>query len=176
MRLDEKLDSGPIITLQKIVIEDDDNCENVYKKIVFFGKKILRDAIFKIINDDVNYVYQDERFVTYAEKIKKNEVQINWEKDAHEINQKIKAFSPKPGAWTIIRNSDTRIKILKANIIKEKDYQKKDKLKIGGVDEDLEVRCCKDFLKIKILQRNGKKPISAVDFLNGNKISISEFC
>ena len=176
MRLDEKLDSGPIITLQKIVIEDDDNCENVYKKIVFFGKKILRDAIFKIINDDVNYVYQDERFVTYAEKIKKNEVQINWEKDAHEINQKIKAFSPKPGAWTIIRNSDTRIKILKANIIKEKDYQKKDKLKIGGVDEDLEVRCGKDFLKIKILQRNGKKPISAVDFLNGNKISISEFC
>ena len=63
-----------------------------------------------------------------------------------------------------------------ANIIKEKDYQKKDKLKIGGVDEDLEVRCGKDFLKIKILQRNGKKPISAVDFLNGNKISISEFC
>ena len=68
----------------------------------------------------------------------------------YEINQKIKAFSPKPGAWTIIRNSDTRIKILKANIIKEKDYQKKDKLKIGGVDEDLEVRCGKDFLKIKI--------------------------
>ena len=61
-------------------------------------------------------------------------------------------------------------------VIKEKDYQKKDKLKIGGVDEDLEVRCGKDFLKIKILQRNGKKPISAVDFLNGNKISISEFC
>ena len=49
MRLDEKLDSGPIITLQKIVIEDDDNCENLCKKIVFFGKKILRDAIFKIL-------------------------------------------------------------------------------------------------------------------------------
>ena len=62
----------------------------------------------------------------FNSKIKKNEAQINWEKDAHEINQKIKAFSPKPGAWTIIRNSDTRIKILKANIIKEKDYQKKD--------------------------------------------------
>ena len=62
MRLDEKLDSGPIITLQKIVIEDDDNCENVYKKIVFFGKKILRDAIVKIINDEVNYVYQDVTF------------------------------------------------------------------------------------------------------------------
>ena len=126
MRLDEKLDSGPIITLQKIVIEDDDNFENVYKKIVFFGKKILRDAIFKIINDEVNYLYQDERFVTYAEKIKKNEAQINWEKDAHEINQKIKAFNPKPGAWTMgFRNSDTRIKILKANIIKEKRLPKK---------------------------------------------------
>ena len=42
MRLDEKLDSGPIITLQKIVIEDDDNCENVYKKIVFWQKNTKR--------------------------------------------------------------------------------------------------------------------------------------
>ena len=80
------------------------------------------------------------------------------------------------GLGDVYKRQDTRIKILKANIIKEKDYQKKDKLKIGGVDEDLEVSCGKDFLKIKILQRNGKKPISAVDFLNGNKISISEFC
>ena len=107
-------------------------------------------------------------------KKSKKEAQINWEKDAHEINQKIKAFSPKPGAWTIIRNSHTRIKILKANIIKEKITKKRINLRLG--DEDLEVRCGKDFLKIKILQRNGKKPVSAVDFLNGNKISISEFC
>ena len=176
MRLDEKLDSGPIITSQKIVIEKDDNFENVYKKIIFFGKRILKDAIFKIINNEVKYVYQDERFVTYAEKIKKNEARISWEKNAHEINQKIKAFSPKPGAWTRIRNSEMRIKILKAKIIKETDYKKRDKLKIGEVDEDLEVRCGKDFLKIKVLQRSGKKPISAIDFLNGNKVPILEFC
>ena len=176
IRLDEKLDSGPIITSKKIVIENDDNFENVHKKIVFFGKRIMRDAIFQIIKNEVKYVYQDEGFATYAKKIKKNEAQINWEKNAREINQKIKAFSPKPGAWTIIRNSDTRIKILKADIIKENDYKKKDNLKIGEVDEDLEVRCGKDFLKIKVLQRDGKKPTSAVDFLNGNKISISEFC
>ena len=176
MKLDEKLDSGPIITSQKIVIEKDDNFENIYKKIVCFGKKILSDAIFKIINNEVKYVYQDEKFATYAKKIKKNEAKINWEKNAHEINQKIKAFSPKPGAWTIIRNTDTRLKILKANIIKEADYKKMNKLKIGEVDEDLEVRCGKDFLKIRILQRDGKKPISAVDFLNGNKIAIPAFC
>ena len=88
MRIDEKLDSGPIITCKKLLLKMM-IIAKMFTKDCFLWQKILRDAIFKIINDDVSYVYQDERFVTYAEKIKKNEAQINWEKDAHEINQKL---------------------------------------------------------------------------------------
>ena len=113
MRLDEKLDSGPIITLQKIVIEDDDNYENVYKKIVFFGKKILRDAIFKIINDEVNYVYQDERFVTYAEKIKKMKHKLIGRKMLMKLIKKLRPLVLNLGLGQLFEIQTRELKSLK---------------------------------------------------------------
>lgn len=176
MKVEEKLDSGPIIMLKKFVIAETDNYGTIYNKIVSVGKKLLKQSVFKVINDQVDYEFQKERFVTYAKKIAKSESKIVWSNGAHEINLKIRAFSPMPGAWTSLKNSSKRIKILKANVINEEFNLECDNLEIGEVTENLEVKCGVGFLKIEILQKEGKKPLLARDFLNGNKIKNYKFC
>ncbi len=176
MRVDEKLDSGPIIMSKKFLITQDDNYKTVYEKVIDSGKELLRKSILTVVNNKISYEFQNEQFVTYAKKISKSESKLVWSKDAHEINLKVRAFSPIPGAWTSLENSDKRIKILKANVVKEENFLDLDVLDIGDVTENLEVKCGKDFLKIEILQKEGKTPLSARDFLNGNKITNYKFC
>ncbi len=170
MRVDEKLDSGPIILDKKFKIQEEDNFGTIHDKIILYGKELLKQAIKKIVNKDFKYKYQKDSHVTYAKKIEKSECKILWNSDAQDINLKIRAFSPYPGAWTSFKNSNLRIKILKAKVIRENKKQEKTKYETGQIIDNFVVKCAKNFLKIEILQKEGKKPILAKEFINGNKI------
>ena len=175
MRVDEKLDSGPIILEKQIKIDQSDNFGSIYDKISNYGKSILKEAMIRIVNDDYKLKYQNEKFACYADKINKSECKIEWSNNALEINSKIRAFSPFPGAWTTFRNTDLRIKILEASVIDKNKIEKNKNYKVGQITENFTVKCANDFLKIKTLQKEGKKPISAKEFLNGNKIEDFSF-
>ena len=73
--------------------------------------------------------------------------------------------------WLVIIAS--LIYLLIRKIIKEENFN--NEFKTGDITEKLEVKCKKDFLKIEILQKEGKKPMSSEEFLNGNKIKDSQF-
>ena len=176
MKVDEKLDSGPVILSKKFDINKDDNFEGISNKIINHGKNLLKQAILKIANKDIKFEYQDDKFATYAKKIEKNEQKIIWNNKASDINLQIRAFSPSPGAWTNIKNSNERIKILRAEVITNNEGPKDDRFNVGEITESFKVKCGKDFLKIELLQKEGKKPINAKDFLNGNSIKDLSFC
>ena len=127
-----------------------------------------------VVNKNIKLKYQDDKFASYANKIHKSECKILWNNNAIDIDSKIRAFSPNPGAWTEFKNTDSRIKILEANVIKNLNINNKE-LEIGQITKDFVVKCEKYFLEVKILQKEGKKPISARDFLNGNKIEDFSF-
>ena len=66
MKVDEKLDSGPVILSKKFDINKDDNFEGISNKIINHGKNLLKQAILKIANKDIKFEYQDDKFATYA--------------------------------------------------------------------------------------------------------------
>jgi|TARA_B100000287_G_scaffold98947_1_gene91004 methionyl-tRNA formyltransferase len=169
MKVEEKLDAGPIIKLEKIKINFDDNAGSIYKKMILVGRPLLVKAIKDIINDDHKMIIQKENLSTYAKKIKKSESRIKWEHNAEKINLMVRAFNPFPGAWTRISGDNKRIKILKSEVVKKKIISHRN-LVIGDVSDNLEVKCGKDFLKIIELQLEGKKVLNRVEFLNGYKI------
>ena len=111
--------------------------------------------------------FQKEHLSTYAKKIKKGEAKIKWEDNAEEINLKVRAFNPFPGAWTKIRGDDKRIKILKSEVVKKIVHQKN--AVIGSVSNNFEVKCGTGSLKILELQLEGKKALENKEFLNGYK-------
>ena len=118
MKIENKLDSGPYIMQTRIKIDSETNSGELKEKLSILGAKTLKDSIDLILSDKQNLKYQNDKEATYAKKIEKDEMKINWQEDAEKIILKINAFSPKPGAWFYLNK--LRIKIHKAKISKFK--------------------------------------------------------
>ena len=162
MKINEKLDSGPICSKYKIEISDQDNTEILSEKLSNHRAEKIFENVQKILKDEAIFEDQNEAQATYAKKIKKNEGKINWKEDAYIILAKINGLYPKPGCWFNFENN--RYKILKAVL----SGQNK---KPGEIlDEKLTISCGSKSIKVIKIQREGKKPQSVEDFLLGSKL------
>jgi methionyl-tRNA formyltransferase len=101
--------------------------------------------------------------VTYANKIDKSETRIDWSRPAAEVHNHIRGLSPEPGAWFAagLGKGDERVKVLRSALA-------------GGLgapgsvlDENLTVACGAGAVRLIELQRGGKQPMKAADFLRG---------
>ena len=162
MKINEKLDSGPICSKYKIEISDQANTEILSEKLSNLRAEKIFENVQKILKEEAIFEDQNEAQATYAKKIKKNEGKINWKEDAYIILAKVNGLYPKPGCWFYFENN--RYKILKAVL----SGQNK---KPGEIlDEKLTISCGSKSIKVIKIQREGKKPQSVEDFLLGSKL------
>ena len=162
MKINEKLDSGPICSKYKIEISDQDNTEILSEKLSNLSAEKIFENVQKILKDEAIFEDQNEAKATYAKKIKKIEGKINWKEDAYIILAKVNGLYPKPGCWFNFENN--RYKILKAVL----SGQNK---KPGEIlDEKLTISCGSKSIKVIKIQREGKKPQCVEDFLLGSKL------
>lgn len=153
--IDEKMDHGPIIANRQLPISDPKiTTDELSKELAALSIDLLVEIIPKWINGEIKARPQDESKATYTKIIKKEDGKINWKKSAIEIERQIRAFYPWPGTFTFWKGK--RIKILKAEASKT------------APENNLAIKCGKDYLIIKKLQPEGKKPIEINDFLRGH--------
>ncbi|MDC0429618.1 methionyl-tRNA formyltransferase [Candidatus Pelagibacter sp.] len=163
MKIAEQLDTGPVCNTYKLNLENNLNASDVSDKLSSIAAKKILNNIDDILEDKSNFIDQDHSKATYASKIQKAEGEINWNEDAKKINGKINGLYPVPGAFFIYKGE--RYKILKAEIGNG----------IGNpgevVTDYLEV-CCggNQSIKIKEIQRQGKKPQNIGEFMLGSQI------
>ena len=162
MKIREKLDTGPIFCTYKIKIEDSDNAQIISDKLSKLASEKILDVVDDIIDDKRSPVELDHRNATYANKIKKTEGKINWNKPAREIIGIINGLNPSPGAW--FNFSGERYKILNAKISETNG-------KAGEVMNDkLEIACSDLSIQVLEIQREGKQPQKINEFILGSKI------
>ena len=163
MKIAEKLDTGPVYKTYKIDLEDNVNASDVSEKISLLAAEKILDDIDDILDDKADFIEQDHSKATYAPKIQKTEGEINWTNDAKIIIGKINGLYPAPGAFFIFKGE--RYKILKAEAGNGIG-------KAGEViSEYLEIACGdKQSIKIKEIQRQGKKPQNIGEFMLGSQI------
>ncbi len=168
MKIVEELDTGPVCNVYKINIENNLNAEDINEKLSSLAAEKILDNIDDIYEDKANFIEQDHSSATYASKIQKLEGQINWKENAKIIIGKINGLYPVPGAYFIFNGE--RYKILKAEIGQAQG-------KPGEVLSDhLEISCGdKKSIKIKEIQRQGKKPQSIGEFVLGTQIKKGSF-
>ena len=168
MKIGEKLDTGSVCNIYKINIENNLNAEDINEKLSSLAAEKILDNIDDIYEDKANFEEQDHSLATYASKIQKLEGQINWTEDAKNIIGKINGLYPVPGAYFMFNGE--RYKILKAEIGQAQG-------KPGEVLSDyLEISCGdKKSIKIKEIQRQGKKPQSIGEFVLGTQIKKGSF-
>ncbi len=163
MKIEEKLDTGPVCNSYKINIMKDDNSETVAEKISTLAAEKILDNIDEILEDKIKFKKQNHNEATYAAKIEKTEGQIDWSETAENIIGKINGLYPTPGAFFIYNGE--RYKILRANLAFGSG-------EIGEVlDNYLEVSCGnKKSIKIVDIQRQGRRPQNISEFMLGSQI------
>ena len=164
MKINNKLDSGPICNSYKMDILNNENAEIISNKLSLLAAEKFLDNIDDILDDKIEFKEQNHADATYANKIKKSEGKINWNNKAENIIGKINGLYPSPGAWFIYKGE--RYKILKAEISERKG-------KAGIVlDEYYEVACNNKSIKILEIQRQGKRPQKINEFMLGSQIKV----
>ena len=163
MKIAEQLDTGPICNTYKINLENNLNAQDISEQLSSLAAENILDNIDNILDDKAKFIEQNHVQATYALKIKKLEGKINWDENALNIIGKINGLYPVPGAFFIFKGE--RYKILKADIGNG----------IGNpgevVSDYLEVACGnRQSIKIKEIQRQGKKPQNIGEFMLGSQI------
>ena len=163
MKIDEKLDSGPVLASKELVLDQNAIHGEIQKKLSLMGSDLLIESLKNIENGKSKFIDQVHSDSTYAKKIDKNETKINWNLDANKVIAHIHGLSPNPGAW--FEYETERFKVLRAN-----------KSVASGnsgtlLDENLTIACKSDSIQILEIQRQGKNKQTAKDFLLGKKIS-----
>ena len=162
MKIEEKLDAGPIMYQAKIKINENVDSLTLSKVLSKLGAKSIIDIIKKLEEGDINYKEQDHNKATYAKKISKNEGQIYWDSSVKKILAKINGLNPNPGAWFVYKKQ--RYKVWKAKI----ENKSGDAGKI--IDNKLTIACKDGAIKILEIQKQGKSKQKTDQFLMGNKI------
>ena len=163
MKIEEKLDTGPVCNNYKLNIENNLNSFEISEKLSFIAAEKILDNIDDILEDKATFKDQDHSKATYALKIQKSEGLIDWTDNAKNIIGKINGLYPVPGAFFILNGE--RYKILKAKISSGIG-------KPGEVLNDyLEIACGdKQSIKFVEIQREGKRPQNIGEFMLGSRI------
>jgi len=166
MKIAPKLDTGPVMKISRIKINENSNFRDLSKKLSNLASVTIIEALELIEKKSEKFINQDETKASYAYKIEKKESKINWTDKAKNIVLLINALNPSPGAWFNFQGS--RIRILEARVINLKG-------KPGEiVDKNFSIACSDKAIQILELQKAGKKIMKTKDYLMGNKITIGD--
>ncbi len=174
--MDEKMDHGDIVANSKFKIQDSKiTYPELSKKLSDLGAELLIQTLPDWIEGKIRPRKQDHKQATLCRVIKKEDGKIQWQKNAEEIERMIRAFNPWPGTYCEIRNLNIKNqnKNLKLKIISADAINKNTDHEIGQVfldeNNNLYAQAGKGILILKEIQLEGKKPLSAKEFLNGHK-------
>lgn len=163
MKVTAGLDSGPIALQRSIEIGPDADYREIADCLARLGGDLLIEALSLADEGRLDLADQSDDLATYAEKIGAVDRAIDFDSDAVDIANQVRALSPHIGAYALDEKGD-RIKILKTRVV---DLN----LRAGDVAVDgsrLVVGCSSGALELLEVQAQGKKPMSAEDYLRGN--------
>jgi methionyl-tRNA formyltransferase len=109
MRMVEELDAGPIVHQQSVPILADETYGELQLRLAELGAQTLVEALSLMDSGVATERAQDGAAATYARKVTRDAARIDWNGSADEVSRTIRAYDPKPGAWTTLRGVETRL-------------------------------------------------------------------
>lgn len=164
MQMDEGMDTGAILLQERISIDPKDTAGTLTEKLSKQGAKMITAALPMIASGKLTPQQQDESQATLAPLLKKEDGRIDWERGAQEIHDRVRGMSPWPGAYTVLDNKI--IKLIETAVengnaepgrLQEKDRN----FLFAGTGSGL--------LQLLTIQPEGRKPMSAAEFLRGHR-------
>ena len=166
MKMDAGLDTGDVAMAERITITDTMTSADLHDALAPLGGDLMVRAMGALERGKLQLTPQSSDGVTYAAKIEKTEARIDWNKPARDVLRHIHGLSPSPGAWCemALEGALARVKVLRCEIA--------DGSGTPGdlLDDGLAVACKQGAIRILELQRAGKQPMKAEEFLRGTPV------
>jgi methionyl-tRNA formyltransferase len=166
MKMDVGLDTGDVAMAERLAITDAMTASDLHDALAPLGGDLMARAMGALERGTLQLTPQAHDGVTYAAKIDKAEARVDWRKPARAVLRHIHGLSPFPGAWCEmpLDGSAQRVKILRCEIASGSGAP-------GNVlDDRLTIACAEGALRVRELQRAGKQPMQAEDFLRGTPL------
>lgn len=162
MYMDEGLDTGDILFQKKIEIAPEETGGSLHDKLAQIAPPTLREAISLLAEGDTPHTAQESRLAIYAPKLEREHGRIEWAEPAEVIERRIRAFNPWPGAFMEL--DKRKLKIFRATIVDRSGNAGE----ILANENELVVAAAKDALSLDEVQLEGKRRMSAAEFLRGH--------
>ncbi|HBP01424.1 MAG: Methionyl-tRNA formyltransferase [Candidatus Moranbacteria bacterium GW2011_GWE1_49_15] len=169
MLLDEGMDTGDILSQERIRIEDYDNAETLSKKLSELSIHLLLKTVPLWVRRQIEPRKQDGSHATLCQLIEREDGRIVWEQDAQEIHNRYRALYPWPGIFAFWKNGDSvmRLKLIKISLQKNNPATHHETGEIFQLGESIGVQAINGVIILEEIQPEGKKTMSAQDFSNG---------
>ena len=176
--IDQKIDTGEILLQKKVEILPQEQAGELHDKLMNIGAEVVVETVNGIFTKNITPISQKQipqhEELRTANKIFREDCQIDWAQTSSDINNLIRGLTPYPCAFTYLQNNNTtkQVKIFRAEKTDEKTN-----LKPGTIVSDgkkfLKVATGDCFIFIKELQIEGKRAMSAISYLSGNNLEKS---
>jgi methionyl-tRNA formyltransferase len=163
MQMEAGLDTGPVAMSERVAIGPDTTAGELTETLARLGADLMVRALAALSRGGLDTTPQADVGVTYAKKLDKSETRIDWTRSATDVHNHIRGLSPDPGAWFAVElgKGDERIKVLRSTLVEGSGAP-------GTIlDDALTVACGSGAVRLAELQRAGKKPVKAAEFLRG---------
>jgi len=166
MRMDETLDTGPVALVERVAIGAETTAGDLHDTLSRIGADLMGRALELLARDALIFTPQAANGVTYAEKITKAEALIDWSRNAADLHNLVRGLSPFPGAVFLadLGKGAERVKVLRARVAAGAGTP-------GSVlDDELTIACGRGALRLLEVQRAGRAPMPAIEFLRGARL------
>jgi methionyl-tRNA formyltransferase len=162
MQMEEGLDTGPMLLVERIAIEDSDTTGSLHDKLAALGGRMIVDALRRMAAGELPAQPQPEEGVTYAAKISKDEAKLDFALPAEVLARKVRAFNPFPGA--LAQAGATTVKIWNARPAQGAGQPGQ---VLSADASGIVIACGEGALRATELQKPGGKRLAAGEFLKG---------
>jgi methionyl-tRNA formyltransferase len=173
MRMEAGLDTGPMLASRRTDITELDSAGSLHDRLAAMGAELMVETLPAIASATVRESPQPGQGVTYADKIDKAEARIDWSLDAQRIWRQVRAFDPWPVAET--RYAGQQLRVWKAQLLEGQTQGSQAGSVLSATEQGIDVACGQGILRILRLQLAGRKPLSAGDFLKGQRLDGARF-
>lgn len=167
MQMDAGLDTGPVILRQTTPIKETDTAGLLHDRLAELGAQVLADGL-GLLRAGIRPIPtpQPAEGVTYAHKLDKAEARLDWSQPAVVLARKVRAFMPWPIAEATVAGERLRIH---GALALDLDHQAAPGTLLAASRQGLDMACGAGALRLRVVQREGGKAITAADYLNARR-------
>ena len=164
MKMDEGVDTGPVLSHRALPIAEDDTGETLFEKLAPLGAELLVETLPKYLSGEIQPQPQPKEGATYAKMLKKEDGRLDFSQTAEELERRVRAFFPWPG--TFFEWNGAPLKVHRAHVDPKKSPGISSKLKVTGVPA---IGTAEGILVLDQVQPAGKKSMPGKSFLAGGR-------